>query len=108
MKIKEYTDLAKTATAENFQTVITSILDSIKEDFSVIDNLNEQIKTQETKIRDLQDNNQKLFISLTSKTPKQEENDDIDDGIEGIAALDAMSESIKADNPDKVGINILQ
>lgn len=107
MKIKEYTDLAKTATAENFQTVITSILDSIKEDFSVIDNLNEQIKTQETKIRDLQDTNQKLFLSQTGGTPKQED-DDIDDGIEGIAALDAMSESIKADNPDKVGINILQ
>lgn len=107
MKIKDYTDLAKTATAENFQTVITSILDSIKEDFSVIDNLNEQIKTQENKIRDLQDTNQKLFLSQTGGTPKQEE-DDIDDGIEGIAALDAVSESIKADNPDKVGINILQ
>lgn len=107
MKIKEYTDLAKTATAENFQTVLTSILDSIKEDFSVIDNLNEQIKTQETKIRDLQDTNQKLFLSQTGGTPKQEE-DDFDDGIEGIAALDAVSESIKADNPDKVGINILQ
>lgn len=107
MKIKEYTDLAKTATAENFQTVITSILDSIKEDFSVIDNLNEQIKTQETKIRDLQDTNQKLFLSQTGGTPKQED-DDIDDGVEGIAALDAVSESIKADNPDKVGINILQ
>ena len=107
MKIKEYTDLAKTATAENFQTVITSILDSIKEDFSVIDNLNEQIKVQETKIRDLQDTNQKLFLSQTGGTPKQEE-DDMDDGVEGIAALDAMSEAIKAENADKTGINILQ
>lgn len=107
MKIKEYTDLAKTATAENFQTVITSILEAVKSDFSVIDNLNEQIKTQETKIRDLQDTNQKLFLSQTGGTPKQED-DDIDDGVEGIAALDAVSESIKADNPDKVGINILQ
>ena len=107
MKIKEYTDLAKTATAENFQTVITSILDAIKDDFSIMENLNEQIKTQETKIRDLQDTNQKLFLSQTGSSPKDDK-EEIDDGIEGIAALDAVSESIKADNPDKVGINILQ
>lgn len=107
MTNEEYRNLAKTATTENFQTVITSILDEIENDFSVIENLNEQIKVQETKIRDLQDTNQKLFLSQTGGSPK-EENNDIDDSIEGIAALDAMSEVIKADNADKTGINILQ
>lgn len=106
MTFDEYTDLAKTATPENFQTVLTSLLEGIKTDFSVVENLNTQIKEQETKIRDLQDTNQKLFLSQTGTAPKKD-NDVIDDGVEGIKALDAMSEAIKAENADKKGIDIL-
>lgn len=106
MTIEEYTDLAKTATAENFQTVLTSLLEGIKTDFSVVENLNTQIKEQETKIRDLQDTNQKLFLSQTGTAPK-EDKDVIDDGVEGIQALDAMSEVIKSENSDKKGLDIL-
>lgn len=106
MTIEEYTDLAKTATAENFQTVLTSLLEGIKTDFSVVENLNNQVKDYETKIRDLQDTNQKLFLSQTSK-PVQTNESEIDDGVEGIQALDAMSEVIKSENSDKTGLDIL-
>lgn len=106
MTIEEYTDLAKTATTENFQTVLTSLLEGIKTDFSVVENLNNQVKDYETKIRDLQDTNQKLFLSQTSK-PVQTDESEIDDGVEGIQALDAMSEVIKSENSDKKGLEIL-
>lgn len=77
MTIDEYKSLCATATAENFQTVLTDVLKNVQTDFSTVDNLNVQISEQEKKIRDLQDTNQKLFLSQTSPIKQEEEEKDL-------------------------------
>ena len=105
MTIEEYSELAKTASAETFPAVITSILDGLKVDLASIDALNAQIGEMDVKIRDLQDTNHKLFLSQTS-TPEKDKEDPAD-GLEGIKALDAMSVAIKDAHKDKAGIDLL-
>ena len=66
MLYDEYTKMISSMTAENFQTVATSLMQSIKEDCETRDALTERCNTQDNKIRDLQDTNAKLFLSITS------------------------------------------
>lgn len=106
MTIEEYSALIATATAENFQSVMTDVMKEIKSDFSTIENYKNQISDQETKIRDLQDTNQKLFLSQTSTI--QHEKEDPAEGLEGIPALDAISKQIKEEAGEKTGFDILK
>ena len=70
MLYDDYVKTIGTMTAENFQTVATTLMQSIKEDCETRDALTERCNTQDTKIRDLQDTNAKLFLSITSPASK--------------------------------------
>lgn len=107
MTIEEYKNLAGTATPENFQTVLTSVLKEVQTDIGQIDALKTQAEEQATKIRDLQDTNQKLFLSQTSSVNSETENEDPAEGLIGFEALDVMSDQIKDKAGDKTGISIL-
>lgn len=56
-------------------TAIRPILDELKGDIESLDALKGQVETQETRIRDLQDTNLKLFLSQTSAASQDETND---------------------------------
>lgn len=88
MLYDDYVKTIGTMTAENFQTVATSLMQSIKEDCETRDALTERCTTQDTKIRDLQDTNAKLFLSITSPASKVEDRT--------TAAEKAAAEEIKA------------
>lgn len=70
MLYDDYVKTIGTMTAENFQTVATTLMQSIKEDCETRDALTERCNTQDNKIRDLQDTNAKLFLSITSPASK--------------------------------------
>lgn len=95
MTIEEYKQLVGTATPENFQSVLTDVLKAVQDDFSIVENLNTQISEQDKKIRDLQDTNQKLFLSQTSPVKDPEEEKDL---------FEQEVEALK----DKKGIDILK
>ena len=67
MKYEEYEAIAKQLTTENAPDIVKQMLDAIKEDVSTIDTLMSSITEKDTKIRDLQDTNLKLFLSQTGK-----------------------------------------
>ncbi len=76
MTIEEYQNLISTATPENFQTVFSDVLKNVQSDFATIENYKTQIEEKDTKIRDLQDTNQKLFLSQTKPDKIMDEKED--------------------------------
>jgi hypothetical protein len=78
MTIEEYKDLISTATPENFQIVFSDVLENVQNDFATIENYEKQIEEKDTKIRDLQDTNQKLFLSQTKPEKMMDEKDEPD------------------------------
>ena len=75
MTYDEYSALIGSMTTENFQAVGTNLLQGVKEDCETITSLTEKIAGQDTKIRDLQDTNAKLFLSITSPASKVEDSE---------------------------------
>lgn len=68
MLYADYENKLKNATAENFQTVILDVLEDIKNDLTERDSLAESIESKDSKIKDLQDTNMKLFLSIGKAT----------------------------------------
>lgn len=100
MTIEEYSTLALTATPENFQSVMTEILENVKTDFSTMENYKTSIEEKDKKISDLQESNQKIFERLfltqsnSDKEKEEEEEEDFEEkyeGLSGEAYIDAVS-----------------
>ena len=85
MKYDEYVALAQTMTAENAPTVMGAVLEALKEDTSKIEAYEAEISAKDTKIKDLQDTNIKLFLSQTGKA---EENDPDEEAAKEHAAVE--------------------
>lgn len=74
MKYNEYEAIAKTLTTENAPDVVKTMLDAIKVDTENIEALMKSNEEKDTKIRDLQDTNIKLFLSQTGKADDEGDN----------------------------------
>lgn len=68
MTYEDYETLTRSATAENFQTVLIDLLGNLKDDLTEKDSLTESIASRDAKIKDLQDTNMKLFLSIGKAT----------------------------------------
>lgn len=81
MKYEEYEAMAQGLTAENAPVVLQSILVGVKDDLAERDALIEQRDGMESKIKDLQDTNIKLFLSQTgeAQTEEQTEEEKVED-----------------------------
>lgn len=77
MTYNEYEAIAKTITADNAPLVMEQILKEIKTDTETIESLTTSKAELESKVRDLQDTNIKLFLSQsTTPDPETPENED--------------------------------
>lgn len=89
MTYEEYENLTKNATAENFQTVMLDLLGNLKNDLTEKETIAADIASKDAKIKDLQDTNMKLFLSIGKATddnvdPEDEEtklNETVEDEI---------------------------
>lgn len=92
MTYEEYEKLTKNATAENFQTVMLDLLGNLKDDLTEKETIAADIASKDAKIKDLQDTNMKLFLSIGKATddnvdPEDEEtkfNETVEDEISKI------------------------
>ena len=92
MKLEEYEALKQTLTAENAPVVLEQIFSNLKEDITERDSLAESIASKDAKIKDLQDTNMKLFLSIGKaaddpKDPEDEEakfNEEVENEIANI------------------------
>lgn len=68
MEFKDYKSMIEgiVAAPETLATSAIGLLDNLKTDLESLESVKEQLKTQDTKIRDLQDTNTKLFLRVTS------------------------------------------
>ena len=71
---------------------IKPILDDLKSDYESMICLTEKVEKQDTRIRDLQDTNMKLFLAQTGQAPKDEEEED---ELQGAEAIDAFVAKLK-------------
>lgn len=68
MTYEEYENLTKNTTAENFQTVMLDLLGNLKNDLTEKETIAADIASKDAKIKDLQDTNMKLFLSIGKAT----------------------------------------
>lgn len=66
MKYEEYEAIAKTLTTENAPEVVKTMLEGIKLDTENLESMTKSLEEKDTKIRDLQDTNIKLFLSAST------------------------------------------
>lgn len=92
MKIEEYETLAAGLTNENAPAVVKDMLAGIKQDLTERDALAGKVADLETKNRDLQDTNIKLFLQQTTPGKPAEVDDDDKTGLD---ALDAFADAMK-------------
>lgn len=92
MKIEEYENLAAGLTNENAPAVVKDMLAGIKQDLTERDALAGKVADLETKNRDLQDTNIKLFLQQTAPGKPAEVDDDDKTGLD---ALDAFADAMK-------------
>lgn len=64
---------------------VGSLLDEIKTDYDTMLSLTDKVNKQDTRIRDLQDTNMKLFLSQTGQAPDHAEEEE--DDVEGPEAI---------------------
>lgn len=70
---------------------IQPILEEVKADYEALISLTTKVEQQDTRIRDLQDTNMKLFLSQTGQVGDKEEEED---EVEGPEAIDAFVNSL--------------
>lgn len=76
MTLDEYKKIAGTLTADNATAVFTDMLKGIEKDLAELEGAKSTIAEQNTKIKDLQDTNMKLFLSVTGKAETHEEEEE--------------------------------
>lgn len=86
-------------TPDSALVTIRPILDDVKKDYETMLSMTEKVAKQDTRIRDLQDTNMKLFLAQTGK--KIEEDKDDEDDLTGAEAIDAFVNKLN-ENDEKV------
>ena len=100
MKYEEYEQRINNAlaNADTAPTEFVSILSELKTDLTAKDTLETEKTELETRVRDLQDTNMKLYLSVTGTSS---EDDDDDEPAEGTAVVDELMDALFKESEDK-------
>lgn len=100
MKYEEYEQRINNAlaNADTAPTEFVSILSELKTDLTAKDNLETEKTELETRVRDLQDTNMKLYLSVTGTST--EDNED-DEPAEGTAVVDELMDALFKESEEK-------
>lgn len=86
------------ANADTAPTEFVSILSELKTDLTAKDTLETEKTELETRVRDLQDTNMKLYLSVTGNSTEEEEEDE---PAEGTAVVDELMDALFKESEDK-------
>lgn len=86
------------ANADTAPTEFVSILSELKTDLTAKDTLETEKSELETRVRDLQDTNMKLYLSVTGNS---DEDEDEDEPAEGTGVVDELMEKLFKESEDK-------
>ena len=91
MKAEDYKNLITEMVShpDNAAETATKLIDMVKEDSEIFENLTNKVSSQDQKIRDLQDTNTKLFLSVTG----QSDDDDDDEKFDNLS-LDEFAKGL--------------
>ena len=86
------------ANADTAPTEFVSILSELRTDLTAKDTLETEKSELETRVRDLQDTNMKLYLSVTGNS---DEDEDDDEPAEGTGVVDELMEKLFKESEDK-------
>lgn len=86
------------ANADTAPTEFVSILSELKTDLTAKDTLETEKTELESRVRDLQDTNMKLYLSVTGNSTEEEEEDE---PAEGTAVVDELMDALFKESEDK-------
>ena len=86
------------ANADTAPTEFVNILSELKTDLTAKDTLETEKSELETRVRDLQDTNMKLYLSVTGNS---DEDEDEDEPAEGTAVVDELMDALFKESEDK-------
>lgn len=86
------------ANADTAPTEFVNILSELKTDLTAKDTLETEKTELETRVRDLQDTNMKLYLSVTGNS---DEDEDDDEPAEGTAVVDELMDALFKESEDK-------
>lgn len=86
------------ANADTAPTEFVNILSELKTDLTAKDALETEKTELETRVRDLQDTNMKLYLSVTGTSDEDEEEDE---PAEGTAVVDELMEKLFKESEEK-------
>ena len=66
---------------DNAAETATRLMDMVKEDSEIFENLTNKVSSQDQKIRDLQDTNTKLFLSVTGQSDDDDDEEKLFDNL---------------------------
>ena len=84
--------------ADTAPTEFVNILSELKTDLTAKDTLETEKSELETRVRDLQDTNMKLYLSVTGNSDEEE---DEDEPAEGTAVVDELMDALFKESEDK-------
>ena len=87
------------ANADTAPTEFVNILSELKTDLTAKDTLETEKTELETRVRDLQDTNMKLFLSVTGNS--SDEDDEEDEPAEGTAVVAELLEKLFKEREEK-------
>ena len=86
------------ANADTAPTEFVNILSELRTDLTAKDTLETEKAELETRVRDLQDTNMKLYLSVTGNSDEEE---DEDEPAEGTAVVDELMDVLFKESEDK-------
>lgn len=86
------------ANVDTAPTEFVNILSELKTDLTAKDTLETEKTELETRVRDLQDTNMKLYLSVTGTSDEDEEEDE---PAEGTAVVDELMEKLFKESEEK-------
>lgn len=83
MKAEDYKNLITEMVShpDNAADTATKLIELVKEDSEIFENLTNKVSSQDKKIRDLQDTNTKLFLSVTGQSDDNDDDDNLLDNM---------------------------
>lgn len=87
------------ANADTAPTEFVNILSELRTDLTAKDTLETEKAELETRVRDLQDTNMKLYLSVTGTSSEGDDEDD--EPAEGTAVVDELMDALFRESEDK-------
>lgn len=87
------------ANADTAPTEFVNILSDLRTDLTAKDTLETEKAELETRVRDLQDTNMKLYLSVTGTSSEGDDEDD--EPAEGTAVVDELMDALFKESEDK-------